>query len=84
MAERTGLGVRFWIEAGLALAAIALAIVTMIWREWIEIVFGIDPDEGSGSLELAIVVGLLAVSIASIVLAGRDWRRSRLGAPDRP
>jgi hypothetical protein len=83
MAGRAGLGVRFWIEAGLALAAIALAIATMIWREWIEIVFKIDPDEGSGALEVAIVVGLLAISLASILLAGRDWRRSRAGALDR-
>jgi hypothetical protein len=72
----------FWFEVGLAIAAFILAIVTMIWRDWIEIVFRIDPDEGSGALEVIVVVGLLGVSIASTLLAGHDWRRARVRALD--
>jgi hypothetical protein len=82
LAARSELKVRYWFEAGLAVAAIILAIMTMIWPNWIEILFKIDPDEGSGALELSVVVGLLGVSIASMLLAGRDWRRARMRAPD--
>ena len=39
---------RFWVEAGLALISGALVVITLVWRDWIEIVFGIDPDEGNG------------------------------------
>jgi len=64
-----------WIERGLALLSGLLFVVTLLWTEWIEIVFGVDPDKGSGALEWAITFGLLAVTIAFAALARREQRR---------
>lgn len=66
---------RFYLEALLAVLTTGLFILTLISRNWIEVVFGIEPDEGNGSLEWVIVAGLFVVSVALITLARRDWAR---------
>lgn len=66
---------RFWVETVLAVTTGVLAVVTLISREWIEIVFGVDPDGGSGSLEWAIVVALLFTTGVAGVLARMEFRR---------
>lgn len=33
---------------------------TLVQRDWIEVLFHVDPDGGNGATELAIAVGLLA------------------------
>jgi O-antigen/teichoic acid export membrane protein len=67
--------IRFWIEVALAVIAAALAVLTLITREWIEVLFGVDPDHGSGALEWAIVIVLF---IAATVLAFvARWDRKR-------
>jgi hypothetical protein len=66
---------RFWVETILALVSAFFLLLTVLWQDWIEIVFGVDPDHYSGTLERAIVVVLIAVTVASIALAGREWRR---------
>jgi hypothetical protein len=63
------------VEIGLAAATGALAIATLISREWIEIVFGVDPDQGSGALEWLIVVVLAAATLIFGLLARNEWRR---------
>jgi hypothetical protein len=68
---------RFYVEAILAVLSTGLFILTLISRNWIEIVFGIEPDEGNGSLEWLIVAVLFVVSAALIYLARRDWRRAQ-------
>ncbi len=65
----------FRIEASLALLSGVLFVLTLAWRDWIEIVFKVDPDEGNGSLEWAIVVTLAAVTVVLGLLARREWRR---------
>ena len=60
---------RFWFEVVTGGAGFVLFIVTLISREWIEIVFGVDPDGGSGVLEIVIALGVLAVAATSLVLA---------------
>ena len=67
--------VRLWVELVWGLLGAVLFSVTLVTREWIELIFGVDPDKGSGALELAIAFGLLAVSIVSGLLAAREWRR---------
>jgi hypothetical protein len=52
-----------------------LGVVTIFWRDWIEAIFGWDPDHHSGSLEWVIVAGLL---LAAVLLTG-DGLRSVIG-----
>ncbi|MEU4426141.1 ABC transporter permease [Actinoplanes sp. NPDC024001] len=67
---------RFWVELGLAGLTAVLTVVTLISREWIEIVFGVDPDGGSGLLEWAIVAGLGLATLLFAVLARLEWRHA--------
>jgi hypothetical protein len=68
---------RFWVEAILAALTTGLFILTLVSRNWIEIVFGVEPDESSGSLEWLIVAALLVASVVFIATARTEWRRSR-------
>ena len=71
---------RFYVEAGLALLSAVLCVLTAFSKEWIEIVFRVDPDQGSGALEWAIAGATLAVTIAFVVAARLEWRRSALAS----
>jgi hypothetical protein len=66
---------RFWLEAILAALSTGLFILTLLSRNWIEIVFGVDPDNSSGSLEWLIVAALLVASIVFVAMARAEWRR---------
>ena len=69
---------RFWFEIVVGGLGIVLLVVTLISREWIEIVFGVDPDHGSGAVEIAISVALLCVASVSFFLARREFVRPRI------
>jgi len=60
--------VRMVIEYILAAVFVVLAVITLTTPQWIEIVFRVDPDRGSGALEWLIVAafGLLAVVAAGL------------------
>ena len=68
---------RFWIEAALSSAAAILFVVTLVSREWIELLTGWDPDHGDGSLEWAIVVGLAFGALIAGAAARVEWKRAR-------
>jgi len=59
---RARLNGRFWAELGLGLASTVFAVLTLAWKDWVEIVFKVDPDHHSGSLEWTIVAIAVAVS----------------------
>ncbi|HEX5302097.1 MAG TPA: hypothetical protein VFW50_34410 [Streptosporangiaceae bacterium] len=65
----------FRVESALAGAAAALGAVTIFRRDWIEWIFGVDPDQHSGSVEWLILGALLFGALASAVLACTEWRR---------
>lgn len=67
--------IRIGIEIALAVLTAGLAVLTLISREWIELIFGVDPDNGSGALEWAIIVALVVVSVALALIARWDRRR---------
>ncbi|WP_426595712.1 hypothetical protein ACPPVS_08890 [Cellulomonas sp. McL0617] len=77
MSTSTPVRARFWVFVVVAAAAFILFVVTLISREWIEEVFHVDPDEGSGSLEWLIVAGTALVALVLGILARLEWRRPR-------
>jgi hypothetical protein len=66
---------KFLGEVGLAGLSAALALLTAVWPDWIEEVFGFDPDHHSGEAEWLIVAALAAVAVIGAVLARNEWRR---------
>ena len=55
-----------------------LFVITLMWHDWIEILFHVDPDLGSGLLEWSIVGALLVVTIFLIVLARYEWHKAKI------
>jgi hypothetical protein len=68
---------RFRVETGLACASFLLLLATLVWREWIELVFRVDPDHGNGTLEWLIVAVLAATTAVFAFRAHAQWRRIR-------
>ena len=68
---------RFWVEFVLACLSGSLTVLTLIWPNWIELLFGVEPDGGDGSLEWTLVVVLLIVTGVVSALARIEWRRAR-------
>jgi len=66
---------RFWVEVGLAVVSAALFAITLLWHDWIEIVFGVDPDEGNGLVEVLVSASFLALTLVFAVFSLMEWRR---------
>jgi hypothetical protein len=73
---KKGLRLWFYLEAILGIIAGVMFVVTLINQEWIETVFKVDPDQGSGALEWFVVGGLAVVAIALGLAARYEWRRA--------
>ncbi|MER5427715.1 ABC transporter permease [Streptomyces sp. NPDC002588] len=67
---------RFWVETVLGGLSALLFLVTLIWRDWIEIVFGFDPDAGSGVVEWLIVAVTALIAVLCALGARIEWRRT--------
>jgi hypothetical protein len=65
---------RFWIQSGLAVLSGLLCVLTLVRRDWIEAIFGVDPDAHSGALEWLIVVVLVVFTALFTARARSDWR----------
>jgi hypothetical protein len=72
---KSGLRRRFYPEAIVGAITAVLFLVTLVRRDWIEALFGVDPDSHSGALELLIVGGLLLATVVLCSLATYEWRR---------
>jgi uncharacterized membrane protein YdcZ (DUF606 family) len=68
---------RMWIEIGLAIGSVILLVLTLLNGEWIEELFGVEPDAGSGILEWALTLGLLGATIVLGSMARGNARRAR-------
>jgi hypothetical protein len=67
---------RFWCEVGLGAVSGVTFLATLLWHDWIEVIFGVEPDGGDGSLEWLIVVVTATLAIGSFLLAHIEWRRA--------
>ncbi len=67
---------RFWVEVGLSLVNAALLAMTLLWHDWIELVFRVDPDEGNGLVEVLISASFLAMTLIFAVSSRLEWRRT--------
>ena len=76
----SGLRYRFWLESIFGSITGVAAVVTLFWHDWIEAVFGVDPDKGSGSAEWLVVLMLLLLTVAFAAGARLEWRRAQLAA----
>lgn len=65
----------FLAETTLAVLTGVLGLITAIWPDWIEFVFGVEPDQGSGALEWGMVAALFTVSAVCGLLARAERRR---------
>jgi len=76
----TGLRSRFWAEIVIGAITAVLAVVTLVWHDWIEIVVRADPDASSGLTEWLVVAVLLLLTLTLATAAGREWRRAAIAA----
>jgi apolipoprotein N-acyltransferase len=74
---RVRLRIVFYLEAIAALIGVALLALTLVWRNWIEVAFGVDPDHNSGVAELAVIAVCVAIALACSLSAGWEWRRAK-------
>jgi hypothetical protein len=71
--------IRFWIEAALAAISGILAVLTLVVHDWVEVIFGVEPDEGSGSFEVWVTVIAIALTVVFALVARIEWRRATAG-----
>jgi polyferredoxin len=67
---------RFWIETVLGIMTLLASLLTAVWPQWIEALFGANPDGGSGSLEWSIVVVSFAATVTLGLMARAEWCRA--------
>ena len=63
----------FLIELMFACLSALLCVLTIVSPEWIEELFGVDPDRGSGSFEWGLVLFSTFLTVLFALLAGRRW-----------
>lgn len=69
------------LQPGLAVVSVVLLVLTLAWSDWIEALFGVDPDHGDGSLEWVVVGSTAVAAIVFSPLAARRWRLGRALKP---
>jgi hypothetical protein len=67
----------FWVESVAASLGALLAVLTLVRRDWLEGVFGFDPDHHDGTFEWKLVAALFLAAFLLAALARREWYRAR-------
>lgn len=75
---------RFWFEVAAVIVNFVLFGVTLAVPSWIEFIFHVEPDGGSGALESIVVLVWLSGSLVMSVVTGREWRRSLVLTAQKP
>ena len=75
-------GWRLYLELVLGSVGLVLFALTLVWKDWIEIVLHVDPDEGNGAAEFLVCAVLLALAAGCWWLARTEWRAVRRNAPE--
>jgi hypothetical protein len=68
---------RLIIEVSAAVVSMGAFILTLIRRDWIEVLSGVNPDHHSGAIEGLILGVFLTVGVIAATLAGAEWRHMR-------
>ncbi|HEY7397367.1 MAG TPA: hypothetical protein VH538_03620 [Gaiellaceae bacterium] len=71
---------RFLLAVVAASLSASLAVLTVVWSEWIEALTGLDPDHGNGSAEWLVVLALALVAVGATVVARGQWRQRHAAA----
>jgi hypothetical protein len=74
---RPSLPYRFWLESVFGSLTGLAAVITVFWHNWIEAVFGVDPDKSNGSAEWLAVLILACFTVALAADARFQWRRAQ-------
>jgi hypothetical protein len=69
------------VQPGLAVVSVVLLVLALAWSDWIEALFGVDPDHGGGSLEWVVVGSTALAAIVFLALVARRWRLGRALKP---
>jgi hypothetical protein len=75
---------RISFEAVSATVVGGCAILTAAWPDWIETLFGVDPDNHSGTVEWGVVLALAIIAAALGAVARIEWLRHSTLRETRP
>jgi hypothetical protein len=65
----------FWIKVVMGLVSAALLALTLVAPDWIELLVGVAPDEGSGASEWGLSMSFVTVSVVMFGSSWRTWRK---------
>jgi hypothetical protein len=71
-------GFLFWLETFFAGLSAFLVVLTAVWHDWVEGIFGFDPDRHDGAFEWQLAAACCVIAVGCSVLARREWRRAAL------
>jgi hypothetical protein len=66
---------RLWLGAACGAMSAVLFAMTLVWPDWIERIFEVEPDGGSGATEWGWAIAFGVVALVCLGDAGLAWRR---------